>query len=46
MTNTLQLNKTKVNDELKNEFTNSANEVTNTVNFFNKVASDTSSKNN
>ena len=40
-TKTLQLNKIQVNDELINEFIKSANEVTNTVNFCNKVASDT-----
>ena len=43
-TKTLQLNETRVNDELINEFTESANEVTNTVNFCNKVAADTNSK--
>ena len=41
---TLQLNETRVNDELINEFIESANEVTNTVNFCNKVAADTISK--
>ena len=40
-TKTLQLNETQVNDELINEFIESANEVTNTVNFCNKVAADT-----
>ena len=45
-TKTLQLNETRVNDELINEFIDSANEVTNTVNFFNKVAADTISKYN
>ena len=40
-TKTLQLNKIQVNNELINEFSKSANEVTNTVNFCNKVASDT-----
>ena len=43
-TKTLQLNKTAVNDELIDEIIKSANEVTNTVNFCNKVASDTISK--
>ena len=45
-TKTLQLNKIQVNEELINEFIKSANEVTNTVNFCNKVASDTISKYN
>ena len=45
-TKTLQLNETRVNDELINEFIESANEVTNTVNFCNKVAADTISKYN
>ena len=40
-TKTLQLNETQVNDELINEFIESANEVTNTVKFCNKVAADT-----
>ena len=40
-TKTLQLNETQVKDELINEFIESANEVTNTVNFCNKVAADT-----
>ena len=39
-TKTLQLNETQVNDELINEFIESANEVTNTVNFCDKVAAD------
>ena len=43
-TKTLQLNETRVNDELINDFIDSANEVTNTVNFCNKVAADTISK--
>ena len=43
-TKTLQLNETRVNDELINEFIESANEVTNTVKFCNKVAADTISK--
>ena len=43
-TKTLQLNETRVNDELINEFIESANEVTNTVNFCNKVAADANSK--
>ena len=43
-TKTLQLNGTQVNDELKNEFIESANEFTNTVKFCNKVAADTISK--
>ena len=45
-TKTLQLNETQVNDELINEFIESANEVKNTVNFCNKVAADTISKYN
>ena len=45
-TKTLQLNKIQVNEELINEFIKSANEVTNTVNFCNKVASDAISKYN
>ena len=45
-TKTLQLNKTQVNDELINEFINSANEVTSRLNFCNEVASDTISKYN
>ena len=45
-TKTLQLNETQVNDELSNEFIESANEVTITVKFFNKVAADTISKYN
>ena len=45
-TKTLQLNETRVNDELINEFIESANEVTNTVNFCNNVAADTISKYN
>ena len=40
-TKTLQLNETQVNDELINEFIQSANEVTNTVKFCNKIAADT-----
>ena len=43
---TLQLNETRVNDELINECIESANEVTNTVNFCKKVAADTISKYN
>ena len=43
---TLQLNKIQVNEELINEFFTSTNEVTNTVNCCNKVASDTISKYN
>ena len=43
-TKTLQLNETRVNDELITEFIESANEVTNTVKFCNKVAADTISK--
>ena len=45
-TKTLQLNETRVNDELINEFFESANQVTNTVDFCNKVAADTISKYN
>ena len=45
-TKTLQLKETRVNDELFNEYIESANEVTNTVNFFNKVAADTISNYN
>ena len=45
-TKTLQLNKIQVNEELINEFIKSANEVTNTVNFCNKVDGDTISKYN
>ena len=45
-TKTLQLNETQVNDELINEFIESANEVTNTVKFCNKVVADTISKYN
>ena len=45
-TKNLQLNKIQVNEELINNFIKSANEVTNTVNFCNKVASDTISKYN
>ena len=40
-TKTLQLNETRVKDELINEFIESANEVTNTVSFCNKIAADT-----
>ena len=36
-TKTLQLNETQVNDEIINEFIESANEVTNTVNFVIKL---------
>ena len=43
-TKTLQLNETQVNDELFNEFFESANEVSNTVKFCNKVAAETISK--
>ena len=43
-TKTLQPNETRVNDELINAFIESANEVTNTVKFCNKVAADTISK--
>ena len=45
-TKTLQLNETQVNDELINEFIESANEVTNTVKFCSKIAADTISKYN
>ena len=45
-TKTLQLIEKRVNDELINEFIESANEVTNTVNFCNKVVADTISKYN
>ena len=45
-TKTLQLKETQVNDEVINEFIKSANEVTNTVKFCNKVAADTISKYN
>ena len=45
-TKSLQLNKIQVNEELINEFIKSANEVTNTVNCCNEVASDTISKYN
>ena len=41
---TLQLNETRVNDELINELIESANEVTNTGNFCQKVAAGTISK--
>ena len=41
-----QLNETQVNDELINEFIESANEVTSTVKLCNKVAADTISKYN
>ena len=43
-TKTLQLNKIHVNEKLINDFIKSANEVTNAVNFCNKVASVTISK--
>ena len=43
---TLQLNETRVNDQLINEFIETANEVTNTVNFCNNFAADTISKYN
>ena len=43
---TLQLNETRVNDELIDEFIESTNEVTDTVNFCNKVAADAISKYN
>ena len=42
----LQLNETQVNEELIKEFIKSANEVSNTVKFCNKVAADTISKYN
>ena len=45
-TKTSQPNETGVNDELINEFIESANEITNIVNFCNKVAADTISKYN
>ena len=45
-TKTLQLNETQVYEELIKEFIKSANEVTNTVKFCNKVAADTISKYN
>ena len=45
-TKTLQLNETRVNEELIKYFIKSANEVTNTVKFCNKVAADTISKYN
>ena len=45
-TKTLQLNETKVNEELINEFIESTNEVRNTVMFCNKVAADNISKYN
>ena len=45
-TKTIQLNETRVNVELINEFIESANKVTNTVNFCNRVAADTISKYN
>ena len=45
-TKTLQLNETQVNENLIKEFIKTANEVTNTVNFCNKVAADTISKYN
>ena len=45
-TKTLQLNETQVNENLIKEFIKSANEVTNVVNFSNKVAADTISKYN
>ena len=45
-TKTLQLNETQNNDEIINEFIESANEVTNTVKFCNKVAADTISNYN
>ena len=40
-TKSLQLNQIQVNEELINEFIKSAIEVANTVNFCNKLASDT-----
>ena len=40
-TKTLQSNKVQVNEEIINEFIKSAKEITNTVSFCNKVASDT-----
>ena len=45
-TKTLRLNNIQVNEELINEFIKSANEVTNTVYFCNKVAGDTISNYN
>ena len=45
-TKTLQLNETQVNEELFKEFIKSANEVTNSVKFCNKIAADTISKYN
>ena len=45
-TKTLQLNETQVNEELIKEFIKSANEVSNTVKFCNKLAADTISKYN
>ena len=45
-TKPLQLNETRVNDELINEFIESPNEVSNTVIFCNKFAADTISKYN
>ena len=45
-TKTLQLNESRVHDELINKFIESASEVTNTVNFCNKVAAATISKYN
>ena len=45
-TKSLQLNKIQFIEELINEFITSANEVTNTVNFCDKVATDTISKYN
>ena len=45
-TKTLQLKEIQVNENLVKEFIKSANEVTNTVNFCNKVAADTISKYN
>ena len=45
-TKLLQLNEIQVNENLIKEFIKSANEVTNTVNFCNKVAADTISKYN
>ena len=45
-TKTLQLNETQVKDQLINKFIESAIEVTNTVNFCNKIAADNISKYN
>ena len=45
-TKTLQLNETQVTEEQIQEFIKSANEVSNTVKFCNKVAADTISKYN